>query len=151
MYFKKRRSNNHFIISALIIVLVTVSLVFVLDRRGQKQRDARRFADIKQMQTVLSYHLELYGEYPQVSEFTCFSEIEGLIEGLVPWLVTLPVDPKEGNSANNPKSACYNYRSDNGQEYKIRTALEQNNFSMIYDGGSSDDWYEVFTSGATQW
>ena len=62
MYFKKRRSNNHFIISALIIVLITIGLVFVLDRRGQKQRYARRFADMKQMQTVLSYHLELYGE-----------------------------------------------------------------------------------------
>jgi len=151
MYFSKRKSNKKFILSLIFVLLFTSLVLYFIEQKESKTRDLRRFADIKQMQTVLNYHYELYSTYPQVSEFTCFTKIESLIEGLVPWLVTLPADPKTGMSATDSKHACYNYRSDDGRQYKLRTVLESNDFSMKHDNGSSDQWYEIFTEGAASW
>ena len=102
------------------------------------------------MQTMLHYHYELYETYPTINQFTCFSDIEGLFEALVPWLVTLPQDPLVGLEPDEPKDACYNYRSD-GDEYKLRAALEKNNFSMEQDGGASPEWFELYSTGARDW
>ena len=151
MHFSKRKSKKKFIIGLLVVVAFTALILYAIEQKESKNRDQRRFADMKQMQTVLNYHYELYGEYPRVAEFACFSEIESLIEGLVPWLVTLPLDPNDGHSPIDAEKACYNYRSDDGRQYKLRSNLEKNSFSMIHDNGSSDEWYEIFTADAAGW
>ncbi len=151
MYFARRKNNRKLIGGLLVAVFFTSLFLYFIEQKQSKYRDFRRFADMKQMQTVLNYHYELYGEYPRVAEFACFSEIESLIEGLVPWLVTLPIDPSKGTSPIDSDNACYNYRSDDGRHYKLRSILENNDFSMLHDNGSSDEWYEIFTAEAARW
>lgn len=154
MLFRSRRKKKERVkIATMIIVVVVICIGILLQMAVSKQkiRDERRFADMKQMQTVLNYHFELYNAYPVSDTFMCFSQVGDLIEGLVPWLVTLPSDPQGGSSAEDPEAACYNYRSDTGKGYKIRASLERNSFSVEEDGGASDTWYEIFTTNARDW
>lgn len=148
MFFHRKKNPPWLFIVAAVIL--TVGVVYFLEQDNAKERDTRRMADLKQMQTMLNYHYGLYGSYPQVTEFTCFKDAEGLFEALVPWLVTLPEDPKKGASVE-PDDACYNYRSDDGTAYKIRAVLEKNTFSMEQDGGVSGEWYELFSTAAREW
>ena len=153
----KQKQNIQFVqtvrMSVVLIVMVLVCIGFVVHFQRQEAliRDDRRIADLLQMQTVLSYHFELYGTYPIAGQFVCFDSLSDSLQSVVPWLVVLPQDPKKGNSPIRAEHACYNYQSKNGNEYKIRTVLEHNDFSMSHDGGRYDEWYELFTSNAQSW
>ncbi len=136
-------TNVRMSVLAIVFVLFCLGAVVHFQNQEIETRDARRINDLKQMQTVLNYHYQLYKTYPLAEAPVCFEDLSAEIRSVVPWLVVLPQDPSHGNSAVQPRQACYNYLSPDGQSYILRAALEKNNFSMVHDNGSSEEWFEV--------
>lgn len=138
------------VVIAIVGLLATLAIVALQNAR-EKSRDTRRKGDLKQVYTALDLYLSGPGNglYPiQNGSFACFSAsltdlvTENLMAGL-------PSDPLPERVS--VATGCYNYRSDSGTDYKIRTNLETDDSLMASDGGSSDLWYEIFTPGAQAW
>lgn len=93
------------ILGVLLIPAIFFSMVFLRDSVREKERDARREADIKQIQIGLEMHYAQYERYP-------FS----LNELSPQYLPTTPVDPK----TNLP----YQYQRRGDADYQVCAQLE---------------------------
>ena len=122
----------------LIELLVVISIigflasmaVYALNVARVKARDAKRMADIRQLQKAVELYYDKYGSYPSTGGSwwgegnPCYgnhdySGSNGWIPNLAPEFVgRLPGDPKSNLGAGR----CYLYRSD-GKNYMIITHL----------------------------
>lgn len=73
-YAKKNRNKNKgftlielLVVIAIIGLLSTISII-ALNQARSKARDARRVADMHQLQTAIEMYYDIYGEYPPISD-----------------------------------------------------------------------------------
>jgi type II secretion system protein G len=79
------------VVIAIIGILSSVVLASLNDAR-QKSRDAKRIADVKQLQLALELYFDSEGTYPNATQFAA---TDGT--GLVPdYIAALPTDPVDG-------------------------------------------------------
>jgi prepilin-type N-terminal cleavage/methylation domain-containing protein len=109
------------VVIAIIGLLATLS-VLALNNARAKSRDAKRVADIKQIQTALELHLNDAQTYPaelnpgqSISSYVTSSDSTTTYMLVVPAPPTPPVDHTE-----------YTYNLDNAASYTIRYCLEGN-------------------------
>lgn len=125
--FQKVDSRGFTLIELLVVIAIIGMLAsVVLSSVGtarQKGKDARRVADLREIQTALElYATSNGGKYPVVSGWQSQCAAWGgyaanaVIPGLVPgYLGSFPSDPDMNTAAN---TCCYLYYSD-GTNYKM--------------------------------
>lgn len=143
------------VVIAVIGILASVVLASLNSARG-KSRDARRMADIKQLQIALELYFNDNGTYPNTggwrdacASFGSFGVTgsNGYVPNLAPtYIPVLPEDPKP-----IPPSACYIYYS-NTIDYKILVynTVETNTASVgstFYDPMRGGAIYTVYSPG----
>ncbi len=162
---KTKKDSKGFTLVELLVVIAIIGLLaslamVSLQNAKTNSRDARRKEDLSQMNTALNLYLTTTnnkfpcGNPAETSpnctseNFYCFgsSGLSDLVNQDV--MMGLPSDPVD--SRTSVATGCYNYRCD-GDDYKLRANLENDDNTMQNDGGSSDVWYEVFTEGARNW
>ncbi|MDP3970362.1 MAG: prepilin-type N-terminal cleavage/methylation domain-containing protein [bacterium] len=113
------------IVIAIIGLLATLAIVSLTSAQ-QKSRDAKRIADIKQLQnaTELYFNEITVGSYPDPANWTEYTN------NLVPIMSSMPTDP------TNDATRFYIYATnDSADEYVIGTRLEDVNHPAL----SGDD------------
>lgn len=115
-----------------IIGLLATFAVVQLSGSAAKARDARRKSDLKGLQKALELYYSDNNAYPLTGVGVWWgvcgtygskatSGANGYVPNLAPkYIGTLPIDPEQ---ASMPVNACYLYRSDDAQQYKILTYL----------------------------
>ena len=121
---KKHQFSGFTLIELLVVIAIIgllSSVVFAsLNSARKKARDARRIADLKQIQTALEFYYDAKNQYPQPSQgwnnwsghCPTYGDNNNYISGLAPtYIPTLPLDPIFDSGYN-----CYLYNS-NGSDY----------------------------------
>ena len=184
--FNKSGSLTGFTLIQLLVVIAIIgllaSVVLVsLNSARQKARNAKRVADLSQMQKALELYFDTYNSYPVTSGWRSQCNAWGgyagnLViydttagRGIVPqFMSAMPADPAMKSATNN---ACYLYMSD-GVNYKILDhdispaeggSFNYQSYPNLIDpardsGGNSCSvdgtgiWsWAVYTSGACTW
>ncbi|MBY0328857.1 prepilin-type N-terminal cleavage/methylation domain-containing protein [Patescibacteria group bacterium] len=112
------------VVIAIIGILAAVIIASLNTARG-KSRDAKRLADMKQLQIALELYKNDYGSYPSSSGWrgNCATYggypttgATGYIPGLAPtYISVLPLDPKPISN-----TGCYLYQSNStGTDYML--------------------------------
>ena len=122
----KNRNKGFTLIELLVVIAIIGILSSVvlasLNSARTKSRDARRIADLRQIQAALEVYYDNNGQYPQPSQgwntwsghCPNYGNNDNYISGLAPnYIPTLPRDPLYDTG-----SQCYLYRS-NGQDYMV--------------------------------
>ncbi len=106
------------VVIAIIAILATIA-VFSLQNARAKGRDARRVADVKQMQTALELFFNDQNRYPTRQELSGGSLAGVYTEGTTTYMAKIPTPPTpaDGNCTN---SSAYTYsQTDGGASYTI--------------------------------
>lgn len=114
------------VVIAIIALLSTLAVV-ALNNARQKSRDAKRVADIKQVQTALELYFTDQNAYPVASPavvlgdatHTCLSSTNGFAAACAgtTYMGQVPENP-------SPGGAVYSYLSADGSTYSIAFTLE---------------------------
>lgn len=156
------------LVIGIIIVLASLVLVSVSKSRA-RGRDAKRIADLAQIQLALEMYKDSNQKYPVTgagwinSNDTCtgvctpvanWSALQGS-SYLQSYLYPLPKDPLNDKVALDEAGAkyVYNYKA-TMTDYKIMAKLEDDTAKMTNtggDGGVKDNRYEIFTKDAQSW
>ena len=104
------------IVIAIIGILATLAVVALQNAR-QSARDAKRIADIRQIQTALELYYNARGQYPE--QVTSSIEYDGDI-----YMATVPIapTPPDGYCQNNNNNYIYT-QTNNGASYSISFCL----------------------------
>lgn len=132
-FMKKTKKNGFSLIELLIVfgilaILMLVAL-FVFQKQLIKGRDAKRKADLSNMQRVLEDYLNDEGCYP--ASLACGQE-------LPPYLNLVPCDPIE-NGDDHVYSYSVSVQDSCSRCYKIFTNLENEKDSAIEEAGCLDN------------
>jgi len=110
------------VVIAIIGLLATLAVVALQNARG-KARDARRVADVKQIQTALELFFNDQQRYPTPTEFYSGSIFSTSSIGTTTYMAKIPTPPTpaDGNCSSN---GVYNYMpTDDGASYTISYCL----------------------------
>lgn len=157
------------VVISIIGFLATASLVAFNSARI-KARDAKRIADINQIQTALNLFFDSYSMYPQVSGAGTWQDVWGRLQnclqtgincgftpsGYVSAMSNVPQDPSGGTAT------YYYYHCSSGASYRLLSILESGNnpalsSSIDFDGnfystdGRCNDANKGFCIGTEQW
>jgi type II secretion system protein G len=138
----KNHHKNGFTIIELIVVISIISLlasIVLVNVNGYlaKARDARRAADIAQLQKALEMYYADHGQYPisggaifPVSSFSNSNDGSwGTLQTLLqPYMPKLPTDPKQSVGGWPGDGSSYSYAYD----------------SAAYGGCAAQQWYMLF-------
>lgn len=112
------------VVIAIIGILSSVVLASLNDAR-QKSRDAKRVADIKQLQLALQLRFDSVGNYPTQATL---ANISSALSGLAPtYIATLPSDPL------NTGVHIYQYAG-TATDFVLRTVLENSSHPALSSG-----------------
>jgi prepilin-type N-terminal cleavage/methylation domain-containing protein len=104
------------VVIAIIGILSTLAVVSLQNAR-KSARDAKRIADVKQMQTALELYFNDWQTYP-----TALNQSTSIASGTV-YMVTIPTAPTPADN-NCSTSNAYNYAQDgSGVSYTITFCL----------------------------
>lgn len=174
----RRLSSPHagFTLIELLVVIAIIGLLSSvvlasLNGARNKSKDARRIADLRQIQTALELYYSDNNAYPNTSgawrsECAAWGNLapDNVIPGLVPTHIpSFPSDPAMNKSGN---LCCYLYIS-NGVDYKllahncptinysarsglIDPARDSGSNACLVDGAGIWSW-AVYTSGMCGW
>ena len=108
------------VVIAIIGILSTLAVVSLQNAR-KSARDAKRIADVKQMQTALELYFNDWQEYPATSSVTAGGSIG---TNTVVYMVTVPAapTPADGSSCNDNNNK-YTYNSSSSNSYTISFCL----------------------------
>lgn len=159
MFLAKIQSNNKgFTLIELLVVIAIIGLlstisVIALNNARAKARDARRVADIKNIQTAMEMYYNVHGYYPQyltvtqcsVDNYNALGALK--TEGL---MSEVPHDPKYVAS-----SLCYNYIGlGQATDYSSTSGIYCNGlrrtdykWSLLFSTETSNFDFEPATSG----
>lgn len=120
-----------FTLIELLVVIAIVSIIAVLgmislSNARMKSRDAKRVADIKQVQVALEMFYDTNSRYPTEDEWATNSLYSTSSIGTTTYIVEIPVAPNnaDGSFCDNNNSSYY--YSSNGEDYNIRACLGAN-------------------------
>ncbi|TSC51792.1 MAG: prepilin-type N-terminal cleavage/methylation domain-containing protein [Parcubacteria group bacterium LiPW_72] len=162
---KKLWSKKAFTLIELLVVIAIIGLLATIvtvsvNSARKKARDAKRVADLKQIQTALEIFYDQYGQYPVTAGHTywdghwmafqnclqtgtgCYNYGAGSISPYTPIIIKVPQDPLDSdpNSANNGTTYYYAWPAGcgNGQSYRLAAYLETPNHPALANdlGGS---------------
>ncbi|EKD91402.1 MAG: hypothetical protein ACD_30C00014G0012 [uncultured bacterium] len=106
----------------LIELLVTIAIIAILAAVGtvvysstqKSARISKRLQDLNALKTAVELYKSTTGQYPlQAGSFQCMRLVSGLAPAYMP---TIPEDPLTGDTY------CYQYYSEDGNNYKVRTS-----------------------------
>lgn len=135
--FKRNTSRGFTLIELLVVIAIigilsSVVLASLNDAR-KKSRDAKRVADIKQLQLALELYFDSNGQYP--------TDIYAASGGLTPdYISVVPTDPVGDNVQYS-----YGYNSATPTEYHLGATLEQSGHSAL-DADADDSVDAGWTS-----
>lgn len=112
------------VVVAIIGLLATLSIVALNNARA-RARDARRVADIKQIQTALELYYNDYGIYPATGSVAAGGSIAS---GTTIYMSQVPTPPQPvdgtGSPTNCPAAAAYTYaQTDSSRSYTLSYCL----------------------------
>ena len=150
-YFSNKTNGKSFTLIELLVVIAIIGLLAALiipnlTQTRAKARDARRLADLDQLQKAMELYYNDHNHYP-IWESGCLEEEDNpLITGTpsspafftAQYLARIPKDPL-------PNKYCYYYKSDStGGNFKIAVYLEKDTEKAQNDGGTASNYYEVY-------
>jgi general secretion pathway protein G len=96
------------VVIAIIGILTTVAVVALNNARA-KARDAKRVADVKQVQTALELFFNDQGRYPTAAEFISGSIYSTSSNGTTTYMAAIPTasDPADGSCTNDQNQFAY--------------------------------------------
>lgn len=118
-FLSKMAVSTYSILAIVIFITIVLSVLstIALNEARKKARDARRIADIKQLQTALEMYYNDNNLYPISDSIDELSKV--ISNGAkVVYMSNLPKDPF------NRDGFVYTYSSDEGIDYKITYSLE---------------------------
>jgi len=132
----KNKKQGFTLIEMLVVVAIIGmlgSLIFggLISSSRAKARDAKRIADIANMQSVFELYYTKFAFYPEPqSDWAAFTQVLVSPETGI-GISKLPKDPLDNKSSTN-RSYMYG-RSDDGQSYVIGARLETKDQSLDND------------------
>jgi len=111
------------VVIAIIGLLATISVIALNDARA-KARDAKRVADVKQMQTALELFFNDEGRYPTEDEFNSGSIFSTSTNGTTTYMAAIPatVAPADGSCTSTRNNFIYQ-QAENGGSYALSFCL----------------------------
>ena len=106
------------VVIAIIGILATLSVVALNNARA-KSRDAKRVADIKQMQTALELYFNDKGRYPLSTELNSGSIFSTSSAGTSTYMVKVPTAPTPNDGSCSNVNNSYTYSSADGSSYAL--------------------------------
>ncbi|MEI7451662.1 MAG: LamG-like jellyroll fold domain-containing protein [Candidatus Falkowbacteria bacterium] len=107
------------VVIAIIGILATIAVVALQNARA-KARDARRIADVKQMQTALELFFNDKQRYPTIDEFAAGSIYSTSTLGTTTYMAIIPTPPTPADGACNASQNNFVYKnSSDGNSYTI--------------------------------
>jgi len=111
------------VVIAIIGILTTIAVVALNNARA-KARDAKRVADVKQVQTALELFFNDKGRYPTALEFASGSIYSTSSNGTTTYMAVIPAAPSPTDSTCTADGNSYVYTSnDAGTDYKLSFCL----------------------------
>ena len=107
------------VVIAIIGLLSTLSLV-ALNSARQKSRDAKRVADVRQMQTALELYFNANNSYPATDDVESGGALASSTDIYMSIIPTAP-KPADGNCDDTENT--YTYTRDNESSYTISYCL----------------------------
>jgi general secretion pathway protein G len=107
------------VVIAIIGLLATISVISLNNARA-KARDAKRVADVKQVQTALELYFNDKGHYPTETEFNSGSILSTSTNGTTTYMAIIPsaTNPPDGSCTDGQNQFKY-VASNNGTIYAI--------------------------------
>jgi len=121
MFYKNKRAFTLIellVVIAIIGILATIAIVALQNARA-KARDARRVADVKQMQTALELFFNDKQRYPVSSEFSSGSLFSTSTQGTTTYMAVIPTPPTPADGSCTSTSAYSYSPSSDGASYSI--------------------------------
>jgi len=111
------------VVIAIIGILTTIAVISLNNARA-KARDAKRVADIKQVQTALELFFNDQGRYPTTAEFANGSLYSTSTSGTTTYMAAVPTasNPPDGSCTTGQNTFAYT-GSDDGSSYTISYCL----------------------------
>ena len=142
------KNNKGFTLIELLVVIAIIGLLASMIMVGlsssrTKGRDARRIADLKEVQNGLEIYYMKFGKYP-----TGMADWQDLKTALSQTGISqVPSDPT--NSDDDP-TATYHYgyySSQDGQHYVLSAVLEDKNNSILNNDLDNGNFYGINLTG----
>ncbi len=142
------------IVIAIIGLLATLAIVS-LTTAQRKARDARRVADLKQLQNAVEVYYSEVAQYPLTASSTTFGASATAVDTVSTWtdfgsssviggyITNVPIDPDNDNATGY----LYTYGANTaGTEYFLSAKLEDTGNANL--NGDDDTLYNSATSGS---
>ncbi len=107
-----------------IIGLLSTLAVIALGSAREKSRDAKRVADLKQVQTALELYYTENGEYPTAAQAVTLGSGQYACLDASGFAASCAADAYLGQVPADPGSSAYSYTSADGTTYSITVTLE---------------------------
>jgi prepilin-type N-terminal cleavage/methylation domain-containing protein len=119
------------VVIAIIGILTTIAVVALNNARA-KARDAKRVADVKQVQTALELFFNDKGRYPTDEEFASGSIYSTSSNGTTTYMAAVPTapTPADGSCSSGDNQFTYSNTTDGGS-YTIRYCLGGTTGSLL--------------------
>jgi general secretion pathway protein G len=123
-----KKNKKGFTLIELLVVIAIIGLlstlaIVALNSARQKSRDAKRVADVKQIQTALElYYNDNFG-YPPASNVVSGSSIA---TGTITYMGQVPVAPLPEDGECTGEENTYNYTQTDGTTYSLTYCLGAN-------------------------
>ncbi|MFA5159875.1 MAG: FISUMP domain-containing protein [Candidatus Omnitrophota bacterium] len=129
MKFKSSENKSAFTLVELLVVIAIIGIlttiaVVALNNARAKARDAKRVADIKQVQTALELFFNDNNRYPTAAEFNSGSLFSTSSLGTTTYMAAIPNTPGPADGNCDAQYDQYIYSaSDNGATYNLSFCL----------------------------
>ncbi|MEI7452136.1 MAG: FISUMP domain-containing protein [Candidatus Falkowbacteria bacterium] len=110
------------VVIAIIGLLATIAVV-ALNNARSKARDAKRVADVKQMQTALDLYYNDKGYYPSSAEFAAGSLFATTTQGTTTYMAIIPTAPPQADGACTTPQNRFAYNKISDSSYTISYCL----------------------------
>ena len=135
-----KKTKQGFTIIELLVVIAIIGLlstlsIIALNQARARSRDARRLADIKQMQTALEMYYNDNNKYP--------SSLEDLSSSTPPYLLIIPVAPTPADGTGCDTGNTYTYTA------TALNGVNQSSYTLTYCLGSDTGGVESGLNTAT--
>jgi len=118
------------VVIAIIGILATIAVVALQNARA-KARDARRVADVKQMQTALELYFNDKQHYPSASEFTAGSIVSTSTQGTTTYMSVIPTPPSPADGICSSTSAYTYLPTTDGTSYTLAYCIGGNVSALV--------------------
>jgi len=123
------------VVIAIIGLLATISVISLNNARA-KARDAKRVADVRQVQTALELFFNDKGYYPTIAEFNSGSLYSTSTSGTTTYMAILPSAPSPTDGSCDSRYNQFIYSAaDNGATYNLSFCLG-NSLGSLNGGGA---------------